>query len=319
MPTLVFLAIAFQLRNLKWRYAFFLIAAANLIFNIYRGWWAPEIYASVMALLLCQLNPLFMQWWNRSYAPASLQQDPLSSPFKKHFMENKFEAMFWLAAIVISCFAVDQYWNYTGHIALGWVVGVCAVFYFFWKMLTSIVSPELMNHDGETKYILFVVAASWAASELIYKEIGVHFVLPIGITLVFALVGMFFIKGKSRFLVPGTAMISADLIWQIIRFYQTNSLFTLPVQSAEIVLLIAVVIGFIWLFKQPSILPIFFLTLFQLYRFSAFTFEAVDRASTSSLTTPEVTFYLLYLECWMFIVPLLLLYTGVRQATSTNY
>lgn len=312
MPTIIFLAIAFQLQNKNWRYFFLFLAAANIIVNIFIGRWTLDFYAAVSAFLLCLLTPKFLPWWQQRDSRGVLSGN--WAAIIKHLFDQKFEILFWAAAFVIVWVAIYAYWDFTGHIILGWIAGLCVSVYIVKKFLVAIIPPQFIFQEKSTRYVGLVVLISWIASVLIYRDLNGHFVMPTIIALLLGLGGMYLVRGNTRFLVPGCALVLADLFWQIIRFIRNNDLFTYQVLSSEIIIVVAMLIGVAWMFKKPGVLPIVFLMLFQLFRFSAFTYQAIDRASVATLTTPEVTFYMVYLVCWMFITPMVLLFVGTWQS-----
>ncbi len=65
MPTLILLAIAYQIQNIKWRYLFLTLTAISFISNFYYKMWLQELYSVVIVVLLFMLTPYFSRWWQK--------------------------------------------------------------------------------------------------------------------------------------------------------------------------------------------------------------------------------------------------------------
>jgi len=314
MPTIVFLTIAYQIQALKWRYLFLVLAAVNLIFNFVNHAWLLELYSATTITILFMLNPHFLNWWqkrNDRNNPDSFKQFAITTfLITKH---NKFQLFYWVTALVVSIVAVCLYAGYTGYALLAWLLAIFLVLYIVKNLFYSILPPEWFLHDINTGYVFLSVFLSWGAAYLIISEVGTNFIKPMILAVLFCLIGFSLIRHNTRYLMPGCALILADIVWQIFRYIQDDLGYTAPIITTGCVLIVAMLIGLIWLVKKPGILPIAYLTLFQLFRFSGFTYQAVDRVTSNELSSAEVTYYLLYLVCWMYIVPLLFWFIGLSQ------
>jgi hypothetical protein len=314
MPTLVFLTLAYQIETHKWRYLFLILAALNLIFNLYHQAWLLELYSATTIALLFMLNPYFFNWWqkrNERNNPDSFKQFALATFMIAKY--NKFQLFYWVTLLVVSIVAVCFYAGYTGYALLAWLLAIFLTLYIARHLFYSILPPEWFLHDINTGYVFLSVFLSWGAAYLIILEVGTNFIKPMILAVVFCSIGFHLIRHNTRYLMPGCAVILADIVWQIIRYVQDDMGYTAPVITTGLVLISAMLIGLIWLVKKPGILPVAYLSLFQLFRFSGFTFQAVDRITSSQLSSAEVTYYLLYLVCWMYIVPLLFWLIGLSQ------
>lgn len=314
LPTLLFLVIAYQLQNKKGRYFFLALALANLIFNIFNHTWVQEIYSGVIALLLYTLNPFFLSWWHKR----NFRNNPSSFTqfVKDTFLiakHNKFEIFSWLGALILAIAAICFFTGYTGNALLGWLMAIFIGIYILKKLFYAMLPPEWFLHDVSTGYVFLAVFIAWGVSDLMLQKLGTNFILPMCLAALFCLIGFHYIRDNKRYLIPGCALVLADIGWQIVRFIQNNPTLTPQDLLTEVLLIVAMLIGLIWLLKKPGILPIIYLALFQLFRFTAFTYQAIDRITYETLTTPEVTYYILYLVCWMYIVPLIFWFNGLIQ------
>jgi len=314
MPTLIFLAISYQIENKKWRYFFLALAIINFIFNVYQQTLVKEYYSFAVAALLAMLNPYFAVWWqnrNSRNNPTSFSQFLRDTYLiSKH---NKLWLFCWLAALVILMTGVYFYTNYTGYTLLGWLLGIFIVLYILKKLYLSVLPPEWFLHDVNTGYVLLSVVIASALAYLIYLELGTNFILPMSFAVIFSFIGFYLVHQTSRYFVPGCALILADVPWQLIRYAQNGTHYTPQLVITDIVLIITMLIGLRWLLKKPGILPITYLALFQLFRFSAFAYQAIDHAVWREFSGEEVTYYILYLVCWMYIVPLLFWFVAFAQ------
>lgn len=313
MPSLIFLTIAYQIENRKWRYFFLVLAAVNFIFNLYNHTWLLEIYSLTTVVLFSMLTPYFYSWWqnrNNRNNPTSLRQF-LSDTYliAKH---NKFRLLCWLIVLVVSLGGVYSYTDYTGYTLLSWLLTLFITLYVCKKIFSFIMPPEWFLHDINTGYVFLSVFIAWCAAYLMELELGTNFIIPMLFAVAFSMAG-FLVHRKSRYFIPGCALILADIPWQIIRFLESGITYTPQVFITDLVLIVAILIGLWWLIKKPGILPITYLALFQLFRFSAFTYQAVDRVATTNISTAEITYYILYLVCWMYIAPLLFWFIGLAQ------
>lgn len=320
MPTLIFLAIAYQIQNKKWRFLFLTLAAVNLIFNICNHAWLQEFYSATIIILLFMLNPYFVVWWQNR----NMRNNPLS--FRIFLNEtyliaklNKLKLFYWFSALVVSIVAVVLYTRYTGYILLGWLLAIFLIIYISKKLFYSILSPEWFLHDVNTGYVFLSIIISWAVAYLMDQQLGDNFITPMTLAVIICLIGFHQIRSSTHFLIPGCALILSDIIWQVIRHIQNDMGYTPQVVTAECVLISAMLVGLIWLIKKPGIPPIAYLALFQLFRFSSFAYQAIYNAISNALSAPEVTYYILYLVSWMYIVPLLFWLIGLmHQEPETN-
>ena len=262
MPTIFLLALAYQLQSHKWRYPLLFLAAINLIYHIFNQAWAQEVYSAVTLLLLFTLNPYFFDWWqkrNDRNNPSSFRQFCLDMYLTdKH---NKFEIFFWLCGLLITIIGVCFYTGYTENAFLGWLLGIYIGLYVLKNLFYSLLPPEWFLHDRNTGYVFMSVLIAWGAAILMAPKLGTHFALPMILTMVWCLIGIYFFKGKTRFLVPGSAVILADLSWQIIRIAQSNLSYTPQLLITEFVLIIAMIMGLIWLFKTWYLTHFVFITI----------------------------------------------------------
>lgn len=314
MPTVILLAIAYQIQNLKIRYLFFILAVANVIFNIFHHGWVQEIYSVVIVLLLYSLNPLFLNWWGKRNArnnPSSFLQ--FMNETYQVAKYNKLRILCLMTIWVASAVGIYYYTNYTGYSLLSAILAIFISIYVFQQLFYSLLSPEWFLHDINTGYVFLGVFASWMISAIMFEKLDADFLLPMILTGIICLLGIYFARGSTRFLVPGCSVILADIIWQVIRYFQNNASLTPEFIITESILIVAMLIGLVWLLKKPSVMPIIYLAIFQLFRFTAFVYQGVDRAIGETLTTPEVTYYILYLVCWMYIVPLIFMFKGLMQ------
>lgn len=314
MPTIILLAIAFQIQNLKGRYLFFALATANVIYNILHHAWVQEVYSAIIVLLLYTLNPLFLNWWenrNSRNNPSSMRQ--FASDTYQIAKYNKLRIVFWMMMWGASIAGIHFYSNYTEYSLLAWIVGIFISIYIFKQLFYSMLPPEWFLHDINTGYVFLGVFSAWGISEIMLEKLGAEFVSPMLIAAVICILGIYFARGAVRFLVPGCTVILTDIIWQVVRYFQDGMTLTPQFIITECILISAMLIVLVWLIKNPGILPIVYLAIFQLFRFTAFVYQGVNKVVVDSLTTPEVTYYILYLVCWMYIVPLLFLFKGVMQ------
>lgn len=311
MPTIIFLVLAYQLQSNKYRYLFLILSAINLLFNIYNGQVIEEFYSFVIIALLFMINPYFLIWWNNRNS----RNNPTSILYfiKEIYLVtkyNKLTVFCWLAFLVVSILGICSYTGYTGEALLGSLMIVFIILYVLRHLIQSMLPPEWFLHDINTRYVFLSVFIAWVASHAVFRKLGVNFVTPMYFCLLFSVAGFYWVRKSTRYLVPGCALILADIVWQIIRVKNENLSFTSEIVITELVLIIAMIIGLIWLIKKPGIFPIFYLTLFQLFRFSGFTYQAMTNLIQENLSPIEVNYYLLYLVCWMYIVPLLFWFVG---------
>lgn len=314
MPTLVFLTIAYQLQSSRWRSAFLILAVVNAIFNIVTYSWLQDFYSATIVTLLFMLNPHFMNWWqsrNSRNNPASFLMFA-----KETFMiakHNKAGLFFWISFLIASIAAVCFYTGYTGHVLLSWLLLVFIILYVLKQLINTMLPPEWFLHDINTGYVFLSVFIAICTANLLIYEVADNFIMPMIFAVIFCLAEFHFIHRKTRFLAPGCAIILADLAWQIARVMQDNAAYAPQTLVTVVVIMAAIVINLIWLLRKPGILPIFCLTLFQLFRLLGFTNEALDRYISTNISSTDVAYYILYLVSWMYITPLLFLFTGLDQ------
>ncbi len=314
MPTLIFLAIAYQVESKKWRYLFLILAGINFLVNLYYQAGVEEFYSLCVAILFAMLTPYFAVWWenrNNRNNPSSFWQF-----LKETYLiatHNKLRLVSWIAALVISMVSVHYYTNYTNYTLLGSLLAVFLVLYILKKLFFSILPPEWFLHDINTGYVLLSACSAWALSYLIKLEVGNNFILPMLFAVIFASLGFSLVHQKTRYFVPGSALILADMAWQLVRYVQNGIIYTPALIITDIVLIVTMLVGLRWLIKKPGILPIVYLSLFQLFRFSAFSYQAIDHVASADFSVAEVTYYVLYLVCWMYIAPLLFWFVGFAQ------
>lgn len=314
MPTLIFLAIAFQIQNINWRRFFLLVAAANFIFNIYHHSVIKDFYSAVLVMLLFMLTPYFLSWWDKRNSrnnPVSfLQFVEQTLLISKHHL---LKLIGWIIFLVVSIALVCWYTGYTGYVLLGWLLAVFLLLFSLKNIFHLMLPPEWFLHDDSTRYVYLSILIGWAGSWLIYQKIGVNFMIPMVFTVIFSFIWLCFARNTHRYLISGSVIILADIAWQIVRFVQSGTGNTPQVIVTECVLIAAMLYGLIWLLRKPGLLPLIYLALFQLFRFSGFTYQAIDRISHNELSAEEVTYYMIYLVCWMYLVPLLFLFIGLQQ------
>ncbi|HSW93279.1 MAG TPA: hypothetical protein VLJ15_02865 [Gammaproteobacteria bacterium] len=314
MPTLIFLAIAYQIQNIKWRSFFIVLTAASFIFNLYDGMWPQEVYSLVIVMLLFMLTPHFSRWWqkrNERNNPDSFLNFAKDAWLLTKY--NKYDLLFWVFFLILSITAVCFYTGLTNQILLGNLLAVFLLIYGFKNLFFVILPPEWFLHDANTEYTFFSVFIAWWLSHLIAQKMGVQFTLPMIMAAVTCLGGFYLVKKNNRYLMPGCALVFADLIWQLLRLIQESDTYSSSLITTVLILVITLLIGLIWLIKKPGIMPIVYLTLFQLFRFSTFSYEATENAVANNLSVSEASDYTLYLVCWMYIVPLLFWIVGSRQ------
>ncbi|MEO8401383.1 MAG: hypothetical protein ABI597_06230 [Gammaproteobacteria bacterium] len=313
MPSLIFLTIAYQVENKKWRYFFLALAAANLLFNLSNRTWLQEIYSLTTVVLLLMLTPYFFAWWqnrNNRNNPTSLWQFLRDTYLIAKY--NKFRVLSWMTVLIISLGGVYYYTEYTGYTLLSWLLTIFITLCICKKIFYFILPPEWFLHDINTGYVFLSVFIACCTAYLMELELGTNFIIPMLLAVAFSMIG-FLVHRKSRYFIPGCALILADIFWQIIRFIENGITYTPQVFITDMVLIAAILIGLWWLIKKPGILPITYLALFQLFRFSAFTYQAVDRVTSTNISTEGITYYILYLVCWMYIAPLLFWFIGLAQ------
>jgi hypothetical protein len=314
MPTLIFLAFAFQIQNIKWRYLFLILTAISFVFNIYHEMWTQEVYSVAIITLLFMLTPYFSRWWQKRNA----RSNPVSfwDLTKETYLLAKLninKLLFWALFLILSIMGVCFYTGYTGQALLGGLLAVYVLIFGFKNLFSLILPPDWFLHDINTDYVFISVFVGYWLSDFISQKLGVYFILPMVLSAALCLTGFFLVRQNNRYLIPGCAIVLADIIWQLIRLSQDNSGYLSTLITTEVVLVVAMLIGFVWLIKKPGVMPIIYLALFQLFRFSGFTYEATNHAIADKLSVEETTAYGLYLVCWMYIVPLLFWMIGLRQ------
>lgn len=306
MPTLLFLAIAYQIENIKWRYLFLTISAINLIFNIYQHKIIQEFYSAAIITLLFLMTPYFATWWrnrNNRNNPNSFKEFALDTYLiAKH---NKLHCVMWISFLAVSILGACIYTGYTGDVLLGCLLLIFLLLYGLKKLLHSILPPEWFLHDINTGYVFLSVFITWALSYLLFQKLGTIFIMPMIFSVILAIVGFYSVHRTSRYLVPGCAILLADIVWQVVRMMQESISYQPEVITTQAVLIIAIILGTVWLMRKPSILPVAYLALFQLIRFAGFVFQALQSFKSQDLAVVEVMYYFLYLVCWMYIAPLL--------------
>ena len=318
MP-LVFLAVAFQLQSSKWRYLFLVFALISFILNIFYQEWLEDYYAFTGIALLFMLNPYFSIWWknrNNRQMPVSFLH------FCKEIYwvakQNKLVVLGWIVFLAVTVFLVFAYTSYTGYVLLGSILFIFAVLFALKHVVNALLPPEWFLHDSSTRYVFLAVFIVIITSHFIRIRLGGDFIIPMGLAVIFSLIGFYWIKDSSRFFMPGCALILADLAWQIIRFMHETNLTPVHVLLTQLILIIAMIVGIIWLVKKPGIFPILYLVLFQLFRISGFIIQALDRFVSDNLSSTDVTYYVLYLVCWMYIVPFLFWLTAFLNQTPES-
>ncbi len=314
MPTLIFLAIAYQIQNIKWRYLFLVLTAISFIYNLYYKMWPQEIYSVVIVMLLFMLTPHFSLWWqkrNERSNPISFWDSPKETILLAKY--NKYKLLFWIFFLIVSITAICFYIGFTNQILLGSLLAVFFLLYGLKNLFVLILPPEWFLHDVNTEYTFLAVFIAYWLSDLISHKLSFQFTLPMIIAAISCLVGFFLVQKNNRYLIPGCALILADIIWQLLRLIQDNDIYSSSFITTVFILVMTMLIGLIWLVKKPGVLPIVYLALFQLFRFSTFSYEAIDRAISNDLSLSEASDYTLYLVCWMYIVPLIFWMFGLRQ------
>ncbi len=314
MPTLILLTIAYQIQNIKWRYLFLLLTAISFVANFYHEMWLQEIYSIVVAMLLFMLTPDFARWWQKR----NDRNNPVSFwNFAKETMllakYNKYKLFFWVVFLTVSITAICFYTGYTNEALLGSLLVVFILIYGLKNLFSLILPPEWFLHDVSTEYTFFTVFIAYWLADLITQKLGFEFLLPMLLAATLCLAGFFLVQKNNRYLIPGCALILADILWQLLRLIQNNDTYTHSFITTVIVLVLAMLIGLLWLIKKPGVFPIVYLALFQLFRFSTFTYEATDHAISNDLSLSEASDYILYLVCWMYIVPMLFWIVGLKQ------
>ena len=315
MPTVIFLTIAFQIQNIRWRYLFLVLASINLIANIYNDAWVRDLYSTVIVMMLFLITPCFSSWWGsrnaRSNPDSFWQLAKETCLVAKH---NKFKLIFWILFLIGTIYAAYWYVEYTGGLLLGWLLSFFLILFVLNNVLNLILPPEWFLHDINTRYVYVSLFIAWLVSYLIFQKLGIYFIVPMLFTVVFTLIGLYRVRHDAiRFLIPGCAVILADIAWQVIRFARSETGNTLGFTITVCILTVAIVIGLIWLLKRPGIFPIIYLMLFQLFRFSGFLYQGMNRLATNELTMHEFGLYILYLVCWMYLVPLVFWFVGLMQ------
>lgn len=319
MPTLIFLATAYQIQNIKWRYLFLILTAISFIWNIYHNMWIQEVYSFMIAMLLFMLTPHFARWWQKR----NDRNNPISfwNFANETFLLaklHKYQLCFWIVFLGVIITAICFYTGFTNEILLGSLLAAFSLIYGFKNLFTLILPPEWFLHDISTEYTFLSVFIAYWLSDLISQKLGSQFILPLIIAVSFCLVGFLLVRKNNRYLIPGCMLVFADLVWQLVRLIQENNNYSSSLITTVFVLVLALIIGLIWLVKNPGVMPIIYLTLFQLFRFSTFSYEAIERSVSNDLSVSEASEYTLYLVCWMYIVPLLFWIVGLRQIASAE-
>jgi len=314
MPTLIFLAMAYQIQNIKWRYLFLALTAISFISNLYYKMWSQEIYSVAIAMLLFMLTPHFSSWWQKRNA----RNNPISFlAFAKEALllakYNKYKLFFWILFIIVAITVICFYTGFTDQVLLGSLLAVFVLIYGFKNLFSVILPPEWFLHDVSTEYTFLSVFIAYWLSDLISQKLGFQFTLPMIMAATTCLAGFFLVHKNNRYLIPGCALVFADIIWQLLRFTRENEAYSHSFLATVAILVMTMLIGLFWLVKKPSIMPIVYLVLFQLFRFSTFSYEATERAFSNDLSASEASDYTLYLVCWMYIVPLLFWMVGLRE------
>ncbi len=319
MPALIFLAVAYQIQNIKWRYLFLVLTAISFVYNLYHGMWADEMYSIVIAMLLFMLTPQFSSWWKKRNDRNN--PDSFWSFAKETWMlvkYNRYKLFFWVTFLIASISAVFAYTDYTDQVLLGSLLAAFFLIAGLKNLFTLIMPPEWFLHDLNTEYTFLSVLIAYWLSGLISQKLGVQFVFPMIMAAVLCLVGFFLIHNKNRYLIPGCSIVLSDIIWQIFRLIKENDAYSGSLITTVVILVLTMLIGLIWLVRKPGIFPIVYLVLFQLFRFSTFSYEATDHAMTNVLSVSEASDYMLYLVSWMYIVPLLFWMMGLREAEKSE-
>lgn len=319
MPTLIFLVIAFQIQNIKWRYLFITLTAICFVFNVYHGLLTQEIYSWIMLMLLFMLTPYFSLWWQKRNA----RNNPVSfwDFVKDTYLVarlNKYKLLFWILFLVVSITGVFFFAGFTNEALLSWLLAVFILIFGLKKLFRLILPPEWFLHDINTNYVFLSVLIAYWSSNLINNKLSANFIIPAILVAVICVTALFLIRKNTRYLIPGCALILADILWQCVRLIQNNSGYPPSFILTMIVLVITMLIGLVWLIKKPGVLPIAYLALFQLFRFSNFTYEAMGHVIANDLSLYEVTAYAIYLVCWMYIVPLLFWMIGLIQVKGSE-
>jgi len=319
MPTLIFLAIAYQLQNIKWRYLFWVLTALSFISNLYYKLWTLEIYSVVIVMLLFMLTPHFSRWWkkrNERNNPVSFRNFAKETLLLAKY--NIYKLLFWIVLLTVSITAIYFYTRFTDQVLLGTLLTVFFLVYGLKNIFFLILPPEWFLHDVNTEYTFLSIFAAYWLSNLISHKMGSQFTLPMIMAAISCLAGFFLLHKNSRYLMPGCALVFADIIWQIFRLIRENDTYSSSFIMTVFILVMTMVIGLIWLVKKPGVMPIVYLALFQLFRFSTFSYEAIERAISNDLSLSEASDYTLYLVCWMYIVPLLFWMIGLRQIENSG-
>lgn len=314
MPTLIFLVIAYQIQNIKWRYLFLALTVMSLVSNLYYNMWPREIYSVVIAMLLFMLTPHFSCWWqkrNERNNPISIWNFAKETWLLAKY--NKYKLIFWIFFLIVSMTAICFYTGFTNEVLLGSLLAVFSLIYGLKNLFILILPPEWFLHDVDTEYTFLSVFIAYWLSDLVSQKLGFQFTLPMIMAAISCLVGFFLVPKNNRYLVPGCALVLADILWQLLRIVRANEIYSSSLITTVFILVMTILIGLVWLVKKPGVMPIVYLTLFQLFRFSTFSYEATERAISNDLSVSEVSDYTLYLVCWMYIVPLLFWMIGLRQ------
>jgi hypothetical protein len=260
------------------------------------------------------LTPYFSRWWQKRNArnnPNSFWEFVKETYLvAKH---NKFKLLFWIFFLILSITGVVYFAGFTGEALLSWLLIVFLLIFGLKHLFRLVVPPEWFLHDINTGYVfLSVLIACWLGN-LISQKLSADFIIPMTLVAAACFAGFFLERRKySRYLIPGCALVLADIIWECLRLIQDNAGYTPNLILTVVVLVIAMLIGLFWFIKKPGVMPIAYLMLFQLFRFSNFTNESIYHAIAKELSLTEATNYAIYLVSWMYIAPLLLWMIGLR-------
>lgn len=327
-PSIFFLLMGFLIPTNKTKWLFFGLFFFNIFSNIYYGWWSADVYTTGTFILLCMLNPYFIDWWKHRLDPTSPMNLNMKSPNKNLIKQYRitivifavtFALLFCIASYLSESFEDNQNIILSSCLIIAMIVA--AIYIFIAKLNGKLVNPDVNAppavKDKKLSYVFNVLFAAWPIGYLIYYVLNIHFILPTILVLILCVLLSLFIKDSTRYLIPGVVVLLADFGWRLINIFFYASSVPLTYIISEIVLAIAILAGVIWLLKKPGYSPILFLGAIVLFRYIMVMHHLFSQLSTFYTVKQDIMVGS-FLTCWVLLAPIILWLVGFKSVRSLN-
>jgi len=302
-------------------YFLFFFAAVNLLDNIFNNvtppaFWPCDLYTTASAITFYLLTPNFLAWWKACWA----EQEPILSPEQKNIQKKYRRKVFlllglYILAIIILTPTIPEPSLLLFLMATGLFILLLGGLFIFYKK-KGLFIPVSSNKN--TQYVFMTAFLSWIIGFIVFILFGFEFALPALLVILISLILSYFIRGNSRFLIPGISIISADYGWRFLNLIIYSNAIPANANLSDIIIAklalgITILLGIIWLVKRPGVLPILFLTIISIYRYASITFFIFSGTYATEMSKSQLTSIVIFLSFWIIIAPLLFWFLGIRE------